>query len=94
MTEAEWLACSDPEKMLEFLRTKMTNRKLRLLACACVRRVWVRSGEPTTPVGVEVSERFSDGAASEKDLRAVRVARRPNTKASIFCRAMANSFAS
>ncbi|OAI54111.1 hypothetical protein AYO44_15430 [Planctomycetaceae bacterium SCGC AG-212-F19] len=32
MTEAEWLACEDPQKMLTFLRGKGSERKLRLLA--------------------------------------------------------------
>ena len=34
MTEAEWNACIDHETMLELLRGKATNRKLRLLAVA------------------------------------------------------------
>jgi hypothetical protein len=42
MTEAEWLGCSDPNKMLCYLDDKASSRKLRLFACACVRMVWHR----------------------------------------------------
>jgi hypothetical protein len=45
MTEAEWLACDDPQKMLAFLRANKENRtrcgrrRLRLFGCACCGRI-------------------------------------------------------
>jgi hypothetical protein len=37
VTEAEWLECADPKPIMEFLQTKLSARKARLLAVNCCR---------------------------------------------------------
>jgi hypothetical protein len=61
MTEAEWLACNSPVQMLEFLWDKVSDRKLRLWACACCRGVWERLSDKRLRVAVETCERVADG---------------------------------
>lgn len=74
MTEADWLACDDPQRMLAHLDGRTTvrgflgvnvsrpppsDRKLRLFACACCRQVW---------------HLLTDGAARKAILEAARKA--------------------
>lgn len=67
MTEQEWLKATDPRPMLEFLRDKSSDRKLRLFACAYCRVVrGYRHMLPGTAVAV--AERYADGLASDEDL--------------------------
>jgi hypothetical protein len=70
MTEAEWLGCTDPRPMLEFLGGRASDRGLRLFACACVRRFWSSLVDQRSRKAVEVSELFADGLAREEDLLA------------------------
>jgi hypothetical protein len=64
MTEAEWLAGGDPQQMLEVLFGQGRDRKLRLFACACVRRVWPSVRDRRCRIAVRVAERFADGLAT------------------------------
>jgi hypothetical protein len=72
MTEADWLACTDPQKMLEFLQDKASGRKLRLFACACCRRVWPLLVDRQSREAVEVAELYAEGEASDENLASAR----------------------
>ncbi len=63
MTEAEWLACTNPQPMLEFLRRTASDRKVRLLAVACCRRVWSSLEQEEFRDAVRKAESFADGLA-------------------------------
>ncbi len=68
MTEEEWLACEDPRVLLDALRERTNNRKLRLFHCACLR--WAVS----LVAGLDgkwllsVAEDYADGAATLKGI--------------------------
>jgi hypothetical protein len=86
MTEAEWEVCTDPERMLGFLTQGMNSifplswwkvipfrvsrRALRLFAVACCRRIENLLTEEAGRKAVEVAERYADGLASDRELRA------------------------
>jgi hypothetical protein len=61
MIESEWLACTDPEPMLKFLRSKADERKLRLFAVACCRRIWHLLTDELSRKTIESAERYADG---------------------------------
>jgi hypothetical protein len=60
MTEAEWMEYADPEPMLGFLRGKAGERKLRLFAVACCRRVWHALTDERSRRAVEAAESYAD----------------------------------
>lgn len=84
MTEADWLACPDPEPMLAFARGEPPprcvgvwwfggglGRKLRLFATACGRRCWPLLRDDRSRAALEVVERFADGNALPGELTRV-----------------------
>ena len=80
MTEAEWLRCQEPRPMLAFLGPKPSERKLRLFAVACCRRVWKRL-PPEGQRLVELAEGYADATVTFAELsRAVREARRNSSR--------------
>jgi hypothetical protein len=72
VTETEWLACTDPTPMLEFLGNKASERKLRLFAVACARRIWHLFTDERSRRGVEIAERWADQRASDEERQAGR----------------------
>jgi hypothetical protein len=72
MTEAEWLASTDPTPMLEFLRGKASERKVRLLAVAFLRHLQHLLPEDRCGPVLEVAERYADGNVGLKELKRAR----------------------
>jgi hypothetical protein len=72
VTEAEWLACTDPQRMLECLRGKVSDRKLRLYACACCRQVWDLLLDERSRTAIEVAEQYADGLTTDETLAIIR----------------------
>jgi hypothetical protein len=70
MTEAEWLDSVDPLAMLDFLEGRIGQRRLRLFACACCRRVSAFFLDKRSLRLIEVSERYADGLSTARKLHA------------------------
>lgn len=72
MTESDWLNCTDPRKMLEYLRDKASERKLRLTLCGWSRLNWKWLSQQSQSA-VELAESFADGLVSDEDRRSADV---------------------
>src|SRR5262245_27670271 len=68
MTEAEWLGCTDPGPMLEWLRGKASDRKVRLFAVACCRRVWSSLEHEEFRDAVRKAESLADGLVDRTEM--------------------------
>ena len=70
MTEAEWLACTNPRRMLEFVRFTAPPRCISLFSCACCRRIWPLLSDERSRVAVEAREGEASGMVGEVELAA------------------------
>src|SRR5258707_290593 len=64
MTESEWLTCTDPGTMLEFLGTRIGRRKLRLFAIPCCRAVFKRRDPYSS--ALDLAEKIAEGKGGRK----------------------------
>ncbi len=70
MTEAEWLECTHHCEMLWYLKGKVSDRKLRLAACAYCRSVWQFLGKASRKA-VLLGEKMADEQVAESRRQAV-----------------------
>ena len=68
MTEEEWIGCTSPEAMLNHLGDRANERKLRLYAINCCRRIWHLLTDDRCRHAVEVAQRYVDKRATDAEL--------------------------
>ncbi len=67
MTEEEWLACPLIWEVLGHLGGALTKRKMRLLACACCRRLGNHLSQPALDI-LTLAERYADREVKKGEL--------------------------
>ena len=69
-TEQEWLKCSDPDVLLEFLRknANLSERKRRLFGVAICRCIWDVLTDERSRNAVEAAARYAEGDITEPEL--------------------------
>ncbi|MBY0528553.1 MAG: hypothetical protein K2R98_34500 [Gemmataceae bacterium] len=77
--ENEWWTARDPAPLLRWLHHAGWPgiRQAHLFACACCRRIWPRLTEELCRRAVEVSERYADGKADDRERTSVVAAFHP-----------------
>ncbi len=64
---AEWESCADPDRLLGIVRGHISDRKLRLVACACCRR-WLEQFDPEQDrMAVQVGEWIADREVNRQE---------------------------
>jgi hypothetical protein len=73
VTEAEWLSCTNPKPMLEFVRGRASDRKLRLFAAACARHLWGSTEDEATAAFLAAADRLAEAGGMRVRTSRVRV---------------------
>src|SRR5438270_562683 len=74
MMEADWFAATEPAALLDALHDRLSERQLRLFACACCGRVDRLISDPQCRAAWELAERFVEGGVGPAELRAAHAA--------------------
>jgi hypothetical protein len=69
-----WRSASDAEQLLADLGDRLSERKLRLFACACCRHLPSVMDDPRNVRAVETAERYADGSTPKRELKKARKA--------------------
>ena len=91
-TGTEWLGCTDPKMMLKCLQGRASERKPRLFACACCRRIWRLLCDERIRREAEVAERHADGLADEGERASARAAAEEAARESLATRSSASYY--
>ncbi|HMC63349.1 MAG TPA: hypothetical protein VKI65_00265 [Gemmataceae bacterium] len=67
MNEQEWLECTDPQAMLDFMSERTSRRKIELYTTGSYRLVWDLLSDERLRKKIEVRERYVDGLATEAE---------------------------
>jgi hypothetical protein len=70
VTEADWLACEEPQSLIEFISQGTSERKSRLLAAALCRHVLPFVGPECAHRAVDIVEDCADGRSTAGEMRA------------------------
>jgi hypothetical protein len=73
MTAEEWLACTDPLRLLEFLQRKISERKLRLFAAGCCRQLWGSTPDEATRTALAIVEHLAEAGILQTWRGSVRI---------------------
>lgn len=68
MKEKQWLEATDPDILLDFIEGRLSDRKLRLFAYACCRRIWHLIPDARSQQSVLVAENYADGSITEEEI--------------------------